>query len=151
MVHQPPLQFQCEMPFGAADEDRFEEFTERLVGDLGGDPQAGDLLLVLDDAQLLHRGAEVGQPEPRGDRVHGPVAGDRQIVFLHGERFRAGGGGQVGGCDHRVAVGGGQQGQPQLVVGAPLDGIAGRRSGADKHVLVGAEQQHGTRGAPPAR
>lgn len=147
VVHEPPFQFQGEMPFGAADQNRFEKFTERLVGDLGGDPQAGDLLLVLDEAQLLDRGTEIGEPEPRGHRAHGPVTGDRQIVFLDGKRFRAGGGGQVGCGDRRVvAVGGRQQGQPQLVVGVLVVGFAGRRAGAQQNVLVGAEQQHGTRG-----
>ncbi|GAA3479339.1 hypothetical protein GCM10018966_038690 [Streptomyces yanii] len=41
---------------------------------------------------------------------------------------------------------GGQQDQPQLVVGVPVVGFAGRRARAEQNVLVGAEQQHGTRG-----
>ena len=77
VVDQPALQFQGEMAFGAADEDRFQELAEGLVGDLGGDAQAGDLLLVLDQPQLLDRAAEVAEAQPRGDRADAPGAGPR--------------------------------------------------------------------------
>lgn len=151
VVHQPALQFQREVPLGAADQDRFEEFTERLVGDLGGDPQAADLLLVLDDAQLLDGDPEVGQPELRGDRAHGPVPGHGQVVLLDGQRLRARGGGQTGGGDHRVAAGDRQQVHPELFVGTSVGRVAGRRAGAEQNVFVGAEQQHGARRRSPAR
>lgn len=145
------FQFQREVPLGAADQDRFEEFTERLVGDLGGDPQAADLLLVLDDAQLLDGDPEVGQPELRGDRAHRPVPGHGQIVLLDGQRLRARGGGQSGGGDHRIAAGDRQQVHPELFVGTSVGRVTGRRTGAEQNVLVGAEQQHGARRRSPCQ
>lgn len=148
VVHQTTLQLQGEVPFGAAHQDGFQEFAQGLVGDLGGDPQTGDLLLVLDHPQLLDGGTEIGQPQARGDRTHGPVAGDRQMVLLDGEGLRARGGGQIGGRDHRIAVGARQQRQPQLFVGAAVGGIAARGAGGEQDVPAGSEQQHGTRGRP---
>lgn len=66
VVDEAALQFQGEVAFGPADQDRFEEFTEGLVGDLGGDPEAADLLLVLDDPLLFHGEAQIGQFQARG-------------------------------------------------------------------------------------
>lgn len=140
------FQFEREMPLRAADEDRFEKFAQRLVGDLGGDPQAADLLLVLDDAQLLDVGAQVGQPELRGDRGHGPVPGDGQVVLLDGQGLRPARGGQIRGGDHGIASGHRQEVDAQLFVGASVGRITGRGAGAEQDVLVGAEQQHGPRG-----
>lgn len=85
MVDQAALQFQGEMAFGAADEDRFEQFTEGLVGDLGGDAQAGDLVLVLDEPQLLHGAAQVGEAQPGRHGAERPVPGHGQMVLLHGQ------------------------------------------------------------------
>lgn len=146
VVDQPAFQFEREMPLRAADQDRFEEFTQRLVGDLGGDPQTADLLLVLHDAQLLDGRAEIGQPELRGDRGHGPVPGDRQIVFLDGQGLRPACGGQIRGGHDGITAGHRQQVHPELIVGAPVGRITGRGARAEQDVLVGAEQQHGTRG-----
>lgn len=151
VVHQAALQLQGEMPFGAAHQDGFEELAQGLVGDLGGDPQTGDLLLVLDHPQLLDGGPEVGQPEPRGDRAHGPVAGDRQMVLLHGEGLRAGGRGQIGGRDRRIAVGGGQHRHPQLVVGTAVGGITARGTGESRTSPPGPSSSTAPEGAPPAR
>lgn len=151
VVDQPAFQLQRQVPFGAADEDRFEEFAEGLVGDLGRDPQAADLLLVLDDAQLLDRRAQIGQPQLRGDRGHGPVPGDRQVVLLDRQRLRAGRRGQVGGGDHGVPARHRQRIDPHVLVGAPVGRVTGRWTGAEQDVLAGAEQQDGARGRSPGQ
>lgn len=143
VVDQAALQFEREMPLGAADQDRFEEFAEGLVGDLGGDPETADLLLVLDDPLLLHREAQIGQPEARGGLAHGTVPGHGQIVLLDGERIRASRGREARGGDHRVPVRDGQEVDPERLVGPPVGGFTGRGAGAEQNVLAGAEQQHG--------
>lgn len=51
------FEFEGEMTLGAADEDGLQQLAEGLVGDLGADAEAGDLLLVLDDAELFHGAA----------------------------------------------------------------------------------------------
>ena len=60
VVDEAPLQFQGEMPLGAPDQDGLQQLPQCLVGDLGADPQTGDLLLVLDHSELFDRAAEVG-------------------------------------------------------------------------------------------
>lgn len=143
MVDEPPLQLQGEMSLGAADQDRLQQFTEGLVGDLCRDPQAGDLLLVLDEALLLHGEAEVGEAQPRRDRGQGAVAGHGQMVLLDGERLDAGGARLLGGGDRRIAGRGGQDVQPELFVGAAVGRITGRCAGAEQDVLAGGEQEYG--------
>ena len=85
VVDEAALQFQGEVALGAADEDGLEQLAQGLVGDLGADPQAGDLLLVLDHPQLLDRAAEVGEAQPGRDRADGAVPGHGEVVLLHGE------------------------------------------------------------------
>lgn len=91
VVDEAALQLQGQVAFGAPDEDRLQQLAEGLVGDLGGDPQAGDLLLVLDQPLLFHGGAQVGQPQPGRDRVQRAVPADGEVVFLHGEGLGASG------------------------------------------------------------
>lgn len=151
VVHEPALQLQGQVAFGASHEDRFEEFAERLVGDLRGDPQAGDLLLVLHQAQLFHGAAEVAEAQARGDGAHGAVAGDRQVVFLDGQGVGVQAAGETRRGDDRVAVGIGQDGQPQLLVGAPVGGVPGRRAGQSRTSSPGPSSSTAPGGAPPAR
>lgn len=147
VVDQAALQFQCEMPLGAADEDRFEQFAQGLVGDLGGDPQMGDLLLVLDRALLFDGAAEVREVQPGSHRADGAVPGDGQMVLLDGERAQPGRVHEVGGGDGRVSGGGGQDAQPQEVVGTAGGGVLGGTARAEQDVpaVVGTDQQDGAR------
>ena len=131
MVDEPALQFEGEMPFGAADEDGLQEFAEGLVGDLGADPQAGDLLLVLDHPQLFDRAAEVGQPQPRGDRADRPVPGDGEVVFLDGEGVGALGLRRDRRRRRRVARAAGQG--LQRAATRPVAPAAGLSSGGPAH------------------
>ena len=77
VVDQAALQLQREVPLGAADQDRLQQLAERLVGDLRGYPQAGDLVLVLDQPELLDGSAEVGEREGVGDRARWRGGGSR--------------------------------------------------------------------------
>jgi hypothetical protein len=144
VVDQAPLQLQREMALGTAHQDGLEELTEGLVGDLRADAQTGDLLLVLDDPQLFDGAPQVGQAQPRRDGAEGAVPGDGEVVFLDGEGVGVLSDGQAGGSDGGVASGGGQDVQPQGVVGAPLEGAVVRRGRADQEVLVSAQEQDGS-------
>ncbi len=143
VVDQAALQLQGEMPFGAADQDGLQEFTEGLVGDLGADAQAGDLLLVLDHPELLDRLAQVGQAQPGCDGPHGAVPDDGEVVVLGGEGLGALGRGEAGRRDGGVASGSRQRPHPERFVGPGLGRPVVQRSGADQHVLGLAEEQHG--------
>ncbi len=144
MIDEASFEFQGEMAFGAADEDGLQQFAERLVGDLGADPEAGDLLLVLDHPELLDGAAEVRQAQPGGDRADGAVPGHGEVVLLHGEGVGALGRGEVGGRDGRVASAGSGQGlDAQGLVGALLRGAVGGRAGTHQEVLGLAQQQDG--------
>lgn len=79
------------------------------------------------------------------------MPGDRQVVLLDGQRLRAGRGGEVRRGDHRIPAGHRQQVDAQVLVGAPVGRVAGRRAGAEQDVLAGAEQEHGTRGRSPGQ
>src|SRR5690606_17942040 len=96
VVDEAAFQLQGEVAFGAADEDGLQELAEGLVGDLGADAEAGDLLLVLDDPELLHGPADVGETEGGGGGGDGAVAADGEVVFLNGEGIGALGGRQGG-------------------------------------------------------
>lgn len=119
VVDEAALQFQGQVALGAADEDRFEQFAQRLVGDLRADPQTGDLLLVLDHSQLLDRAPEVGEPQPGRDRADRAVPAHGEVVFLHPERLGAQGRDQIGSRDRRVAAGSGQHLDAYRLVGRP--------------------------------
>lgn len=151
VVHQAPFQLQGEVAFGAADEDGLQEFAEGLVGDLGGDPQTGDLLLVLDQPLLFDGGSEVGQPQPGRHRAQGAVPGDGEVVFLDGERVRADvlARGVVGRRDGRITARAGEHGQPQVFVEPALVRFARGRGGAEEHVLGGPDQQYRALGEGP--
>lgn len=142
VVDEPALQLQREMPLGAAHQDRLQEFAESLVRDLRRDPQAGDLLLVLDKALLLDGETEVGEAQPGRHRAHRPVSGDGQMVFLDGQRLHPGRPGQLCGRDRRIAGRGRQDGQPQLLIRTAFGGIAGGRTGAEQDVFARAEQEY---------
>lgn len=149
VVDEPAFQLQGEVPFGTSHEDGLQQLAEGLVGDLRGDPQAGDLLLVLDEALLLDGGAEVREAQLGRHGAQGPVPADGEVVFLHGERLGAQGGGQVGGGDGRITAGAVEDGDVQAFVEAALVGLAGGRTGAEEHVLGGADEQHrAERGRP---
>lgn len=149
VVDEPALQLQREVAFGASDEDRFQQLAEGLVGDLRGDAQAGDLLLVLDEALLLHGEPQVGEAQFGRDGAQRPVPADGEVVLLHRERVRAYGGGHVRGGDGRVPGRGGQHRDPQPFVEAALVGLAGGRGGAEHDVLGGSDEQDGAlRGRP---
>lgn len=141
VVDEAALQLQGEVALGAADENRFEEFAQCLVGDLRADPQTGDLLLVLDDSQLLDRATEVAEPQPGRDRADRAVAGHGEVVFLHRERLGAQGRGQIGRRDRRVAAGSRQHLDPYGLVGPPLSDLTARRGSADQELLAPPEQQ----------
>ena len=116
------------MPLGAADQDRLQQLAERLVGDLGGDPQAADLLLVLDQPQLLHGSAEVGQPHPATTEA---IARCRATVRWCSStaRLRRSVRGEVGG-GHRGIPSGPQHGGARRRGGGPRAGAGERCAGA---------------------
>ncbi len=146
VVDQAALQLQREVALGAADQDRLQQFAERLVGDLGRYPQAGDLVLVLDQAELFDGAGQVGERDAVGDRAQGAVAGDGEVVLLDGEAVRAALAGEVGGGDGGVAVGRGQdevaQRRPR-----PAAGCRRRRAQVDQGVLGARADQQGAAGA----
>lgn len=143
MVDEAAFQLQGQVSFGAADEDGLQELAEGLVGDLGADAQAGDLLLVLDDPQLLDGLSEVGQAQRRRDRAHGTVPDHGEVVVLGGEGLGALFRRETGGRDGRITAGAGQGAQLQRVVGPALGRPVVRWAGADQQVLGPAEQQYG--------
>ncbi|CAM5674891.1 hypothetical protein SALBM217S_09905 [Streptomyces griseoloalbus] len=102
MVDQAALQFQGEVAFGAADQDGLQEFAQGLVGDLLAPMrETGDLLLVLDHAQLFDGAADAGEAQPRGGVPQRAVPGDGEVVLLHGEGVDALGDGEAGGLPRR--------------------------------------------------
>lgn len=148
VIDEPPLQFQGEMSLRTTDENGLQQLTECLVGDLGGDPQTGDLLLVLDQAELLDGATEVGETQPGRDRADGAMPGHGQMVLLDGERLGPLGGGEIGGCDRRIAAGRGQHVHTQgLVRTAALGGpvVLGPRT--HEQVLTLSQQQYGSLGS----
>lgn len=150
MIDETPLQFEGEMPLGAADEDGLQEFSQCLVGDLGADAQTGDLLLVLDDPELFDRAREIRQAQPRDDRADGSVPADGEVVFLDGEGAGVLPRREVGRGDGRVAGGAGEGVDAQSLVGTAVQAVV-QRTGAEQDVLAGAEQEDGAAGAVPAR
>lgn len=150
VVDETALQLQGEVALGPAHQDRLQQLTEGLVGDLRGDPQAGDLLLVLDEALQLHGGPQVHEPQLGRDGAQGAVAGDGEVVLLDGQRLDAQRTGHVPGRDGRVAAGARQDGEPEPLVEAPLVGLAGGRADGEQHVLAVRpdEQDGGRRGRP---
>lgn len=145
VVDQAALQLQREVAFGAADEDRLQQLAEGLVGDLGGDAQAGDLLLVLDQALLFHGEPEVRQAQLRRDGVQGAVTADGDVVLLDREGLGPYRGGQIGGRHGGIPARGVQHGDPQPFVQAALVVLAGRRAPAEQHLLRRTDQQDGAR------
>lgn len=143
VVDEPSLQFEGEMAFGAADEDRLQQLSEGLVGDLGGDSQTGDLLLVLDHPQLFDRAADVGEAERGGDRAEGAVAGHREVMLLYGHGVGAVRCREVRGGYGGVAVGAGECVDAQGLVGTALRRPLVQRDRADQQVLALAQEQDG--------
>ncbi|CAM5260231.1 hypothetical protein SNARM312S_01732 [Streptomyces narbonensis] len=86
------------------------------------------------------------------DGAHGAVPGHGQVVLLDGERVGARPAREVDGRDRRIAPAGGQDLLPEQLVAArrparrrAVRGRAGRR------VRLGADEQDGPGGEPPAR
>jgi len=149
VVHQAALQFQGEVAFGAADQDRLQQLTEGLIGDLGGDPQAGDLVLVLDQPQLLDGLSEVGQAQAGCGRGDGPVPGDGQVVLLDGEAVGAEPGRELGGGHSRIAAPGREHHAADVLGGLPFGRVVRGVPAVDKETLRRSEQQHRTGRRPP--
>lgn len=143
VVDEAPLQLQREVAFGAPDEDGLQQLAQGLVGDLGGDPQAGDLPLVLDEALLLHGGPEVREAQLGRDGAQGPVPGDGEVVLLHGEGVGADGGGGVGRRDGGIPAAGGQHADAEVFVEAALVGLAGGCADAEHRVLGRSDEEYG--------
>lgn len=149
VVDEAPLQLQGEVPFGPSDQDGLQQLAQGLVGDLGGDPQAGDLLLVLDEALLLHGGPEVREPQFGRHGAQGAMAADGEVVLLHGEGVRVDGRRHVRGRDGGVAAGARQHGESEPLVEPALVRLAGGWRGAEQDVLGGPDEQDGApRGGP---
>ena len=151
VIHQPAFQLQREMPLGPAHQDRFQQLAERLVGQLPGDPHAGDLLVVLDDPQLFDGPPQIGEVQPRRGGADGPVAGHGQMVFLDGQRLGAVRRRQIGGGHGGVAVRPGQQEQPQILRMRPRPGPHGDASGATRTSWTGPRSSVAPAGASPHR
>ncbi len=105
MVDHAALQLHRQVPLGAPDQDGFEQLAERLVGDLGRDPQVGDLVLVLDHPHPLDHPARVRQPHAPGERRDLPVPGDGEVVLLHREVAHPQLYGGLGGGERGVRAG----------------------------------------------
>lgn len=145
VVDQPALQLQGEVAFGPADQDGLQQFAQGLVGDLGCYPQRGDLVLVLDQAQVLDGSREVGERDALGDRAQCAVAGDGEVVLLDREGVGALLAGEFGGGHRGVAVRARQDDRAQVVRRLTLLGVVvRRRTQVDQGVLrARADQQRG--------
>lgn len=147
MVDEAAFQFQREVPFGAADEDRLQEFAQGLVGDLRADAQTGDLLLVLGHPQLFDGSADVREAQGGRDGADRPVAGHGEVVLLDGEGVGALRCGEARGGDGGVTAGARQHVDAQGGVRAAVRGCGcacGLRSGCDavyEQVLGSAQQE----------
>ncbi len=80
------LQVDRHIALGAPDETAFQDVAQRLVGQLGGGADAGDLASVLDRAQALD-GARAGNELPCGGEqlAQMGVLGDREARVVETE------------------------------------------------------------------